>query len=106
VLLLVDRLREVDVIDDHPDSGLPARGPRSRSLARTQGDEDWILGEERRRLRAGVVSYRAAVGRALLGAREGESVTWTADGHEVTGTVRAVRLRLRPNLLLLTAFCD
>jgi transcription elongation factor GreA len=96
VLLLVDRLREVTLIDDlTPDPGVAGPGTEVE-VAGEDGKitKIWILGEGDGDFGPGVVSYRAAVGRALLGAREGESVAWTADGHEVTGTVRAVRLRL------------
>ena len=53
----------------------------------------WILGEGDGDFGTEVVSYRAAIGKALLGRKTGDRVQWAADGREVHATVTAVRPR-------------
>jgi transcription elongation factor GreA len=95
VLLLAERLREVTIIDDLPaDAGVA--GPGTEVEIAIEGgavQRYWILGEGDNDLGPEVVSYRAAIGRALLGRRVGDPVTWTTDGRETRGTVRAVTPR-------------
>ncbi len=93
---LADRLREVTLIDDlAPEPGIA--GPGTEVLIELAGggtQKVWILGEGDGDFGPEVVSYRAAVGKALLGHKEGELVQWSADGREVIGTVRSVHARL------------
>ncbi len=95
VLLLVDRLREVELIDDLvPDAGVAAPGTQV-TIAHDGGSTSsyWILGEGDNELGPEVVSYRAPIGLALLGHREGDAVSWLAEGAEVRGTVARVEAR-------------
>jgi transcription elongation GreA/GreB family factor len=39
------------------------------------------------------VSYRAAVGKALLGRKVGDKVMWNADGRDIGGTVESIKVR-------------
>ena len=93
--LLSDRLREVTLIDDlNPEPGVA--GPGTEVLIELDGggsQKVWILGEGDGDFGPEVVSYRAAVGKALLGRKEGEHVLWAADGRDVGGTIRLVRAR-------------
>jgi len=93
--LLSDRLREVTLIDDlNPEPGVA--GPGTEVVIELDGggsQKVWILGEGDGDFGPEVVSYRAAVGKALLGRKEGEHVLWAADGRDVGGTIRSVRAR-------------
>jgi transcription elongation factor GreA len=95
VLLLVERLREVELIDDLvPDAGVAAPGTAVTVLLVGGGTVTyWILGEGDNELGPDVVSYRAPIGLALLGKRAGEAVSWLAEGLEVRGKVVAVEAR-------------
>jgi transcription elongation factor GreA len=93
--LLAERLREVTLIDDlKPERGVA--GPGTEVLVELDGggtQKVWILGEGDGDFGPEVVSYRAAVGKALLGHKEGDKVQWSGDGREVGGTVRSVHPR-------------
>ncbi|MEP7028145.1 MAG: GreA/GreB family elongation factor [Candidatus Eisenbacteria bacterium] len=93
--LLAERLREVTLIDDlAPEPGIA--GPGTEVLVELDGggtQKVWILGEGDGDFGSEVVSYRAAVGKALLGHKEKERVLWSADGRDVGGTIRSVRAR-------------
>ena len=95
VLLLVDRLREVELIDDLvPDASVASPGTAvTVSQADGKTATFWILGEGDNELGPEVVSYRAPIGLALLGRRVGDAVSWLAEGVEVRGTVTAVERR-------------
>jgi transcription elongation factor GreA len=95
VLLLVERLREVELIDDLvPDAGVVSPGT-AVTVRHADGATStfWILGEGDNELGPEVVSYRAPIGLALLGRRIGDAVSWLAEGVEVRGTVTAVEPR-------------
>ncbi len=98
VLLLAGRLREVILIDDTvPEPGVAGPGTEVEVEIENAGPARyWILGEGDGELGNEVVSYRAAIGRALLGRRAGETAIWSADGREIRATVRSVRVR-RPD---------
>jgi len=93
--LLADRLREVTLIDDlSPDPGVAGPGTEVELALDGGGTQRaWILGEGDGDFGTEVVSYRAAIGKALLGRKAGDRVQWAADGREVTATVTAVRPR-------------
>jgi transcription elongation factor GreA len=93
--LLADRLREVTLIDDlSPDPGVAGPGTEVELALDGGGTQRaWILGEGDGDFGTEVVSYRAAIGKSLLGRKAGDRVQWAADGREVHATVTAVRPR-------------
>ncbi|MEO6461631.1 MAG: GreA/GreB family elongation factor [Candidatus Eisenbacteria bacterium] len=95
VLQLAERLREVALIDElkfEPDLATPGTEV-DLDVAGSGPATWWILGEGDGELGPEVVSYRAALGKALIGRRVGDTVHWQADGEERTGVLRAVRPR-------------
>ena len=95
VLQLAERLREVALIDELAhEPGVASPGTEvDLDLAGGGTATWWILGEGDGELGPEVVSYRAALGKALLGRKVGDTVRWQADGEERSATVRAVRPR-------------
>jgi transcription elongation factor GreA len=93
--VLADRLREVTLIDElQPEPGVA--GPGTEVLIELAGggtQKVWILGEGDGDFGPEVVSYRAAIGKALLGHKAGDKVLWAADGRDVAGTVLTVHAR-------------
>ena len=92
---LLDRLREVELIDDLvPEPGVVSPGT-AVTVRHADGGTSyfWILGEGDNELGKEVVSYRAPIGLALLGRRVGEAVSWLAEGEEVRGSIAAVEAR-------------
>lgn len=95
VLQLAERLREVALIDElKPETDVASPGTEVDVEFDGGGRGTyWILGEGDGDLGPEVVSYRAALGKALLGRRVGDSVRWQADDSERSGVIRAVRPR-------------
>ena len=93
--LLAERLREVTLIDDlAPDPGVAGPGTEVTVTLDGGGTQVvWILGEGDGEFGPEVVSYRAAVGKALLGRKAGDKVMWNADSRDITGTIDSVRVR-------------
>ncbi len=96
VVQLAERLREVVLIDDQKLEPNVAAPGAEVSIALDGGPtvRFWILGEGDDELGPEVVSYRAAIGKALIGRRIGDNVTWTADGRELRGVLKSVTPRL------------
>jgi transcription elongation factor GreA len=95
---LLEKLADLSFIDDLvPDEETAGLGAEveveepNGSLRRL-----WILGEGDDHLGPEVVSYRAPLGKAMLGRRAGDRVTVPGDGGERSLLVRAVRLRRPP----------
>lgn len=96
VVQLAERLREVALIEEQSrEAGVAAPGTEV-AIALEDGStvRYWILGEGDGELGPEVVSYRAAIGKALIGRRSGESVTWQGDGRELRGVLTDVTPRL------------
>jgi transcription elongation factor GreA len=95
VNLLAERLREVTLIDDlTPDPGIAGPGTEVTVALDGGGTQIvWILGEGDGEFGPEVVSYRAAVGKALLGRKVGDKVMWNADGRDIGGTVESIKVR-------------
>jgi transcription elongation factor GreA len=96
VVQLAERLREVALIDDlKPETDVAGPGTEVElELDNGKTAKYWILGEGDGELGTNVVSYRAAVGKALLGHRVGDTVHWQADDTARSGVLRVVRPRL------------
>ena len=82
---LVDRLREVTLIDDRiPSAASPRPGTEVLIELDGGGSQNGVdPGRRRRGLGPDVVSYRAAVGLALLGHKDGRARGVAADGRAV-----------------------
>ena len=95
VNLLAERLREVTLIDDlSPEPGIAGPGTEVSVTLDGGGKQIvWILGEGDADFGPEVVSYRAAVGKALLGRKAGDKVMWNADGRDIGGTIESIKVR-------------
>ena len=89
-------LNGIRLIEDLPREDGVATPGTEVELEDADGDRLslWLLGEGDQEIGEGVVSYKAAVGRALRGRRVGEEVTLPRESGDVTYRVTRVRERL------------
>ncbi|HEV8481739.1 MAG TPA: GreA/GreB family elongation factor [Candidatus Eisenbacteria bacterium] len=94
--LLIEKMRDVSFIEDVPfvadtvglgtEVEIALGGDGTRRL--------WILGEGDDHLGPDVVSYKAPLGRALVGKKRGDPVSLPSEGGERSGVIESVRPRL------------
>ena len=93
---LIGKMKDVSFIEDVP-FVLDTVGLGTEVSVRVEGDGErrlWILGEGDDHLGKDVVSYKAPLGRALVGKKRGDTVSLPGDGGEKSGVIEAVRQRL------------
>jgi transcription elongation factor GreA len=93
---LIEKMRDVSFIEDAP-FVVDTAGLGTEVEVEIVGGERrrlWILGEGDDPLGPEVVSYKAPLGRALIGKKAGETVRLPGDSGEREAVVRAVRHRL------------
>jgi len=93
---LMEKMKDVSFIEDLPPTS-DAAGLGSEVEVEMAGGGTrrlWILGEGDDHLGPEVVSYRAPLGRALLGKKPGDAVRLPEDGGEQDAVIRSVRPRL------------
>jgi transcription elongation factor GreA len=93
---LIEKMKDVSFIEDVPFVA-DTVGLGTEVSIRVEGDGErhlWILGEGDDHLGSEVVSYKAPLGRALVGKKRGDTVSLPGDGGERLGVIAAVHHRL------------
>jgi transcription elongation factor GreA len=93
---LIEKMTDVSFIEDVPYVA-DMVGLGTEVSVRVEGDGErrlWILGEGDDHLGSEVVSYKAPLGRALVGRKLGDTVSLPGDGGERQGVIESVRQRL------------
>jgi transcription elongation factor GreA len=93
---LIEKMKDVSFIEELPPTpDVAGLGSEVRVQAEDGSSHTyWILGEGDDHLGPEVVSYRAPLGRALLGKKAGDAVQLPEDGGRRLAVIRTVRPRL------------
>src|SRR5262249_45565125 len=93
---LIEKMKDVSFIEDVPQvPGVAGLGTEVEIVTQDGATRRlWILGEGDDLLGAEVVSYKAPLGRALVGKKPGDSVQLPGDGGAHVAVIREVRPRL------------
>jgi transcription elongation GreA/GreB family factor len=91
---LIHSARLIEELKREPGVAAPGTEIELEPLGATEPMTVWLLGEGDQEVGPGVVSYRAPVGKALMGRRPGDEVALPREGESLRYRVASVRERL------------